>query len=704
MDGADRRRSTVKRLLPSAGLSLATRLALFALVAWLPALAVIWYLETELRTSREAEVLEAARRQTQRAASELDRFLEGTRMMLTAVSTARGVRRFEEVNCSLFLAGVSENLASIRSMVVVGPDRSLHCRTNQTGEIETIDPQFLADAVAGPGFRIGRYTRFGATPIEAGLPVAMSVPLETGGTIAVVATVEIRHLADLASRWSLAPEGALTLADADGVILARSPNPERFIGTRVPDAFQRWVRGTEAGVERARSQDGTIRITAYKPAALEPAGLYLSTGIAETVAFASIDAARRQGVAIILAGAVLAILGGFWAGRRFVRRPVAGLLALAEAWRQGRRGQVPAMPGGDEFGAIAEALDRMGAELGRREAAAVQSEARLRRTILAAPHPFMLHAEDGSVLAVSDSWIAQSGLPRSALTSSLDWLRDHVRRAEAGEDGVADPVQDPFGQGSLVGGMEREVVTAGGETRIWEFSIVPLEPLADGRRLRLTTAVDVTDRYRAAEQQMLLLRELNHRVKNTLANVQAIAAQTFRSTPDPDAFRQKFSERLGALARTHDMLTRGQWRGVSLTDMVASEIAHVPHPERIAIDGEDCTLPAEMAVPLGLILHELTTNALKYGALSQLDGHLGVAWTAPAGAGEMRSMRFEWVESGGPAVEPPSRAGFGSRLIAQLSRSLGAGETRFEPGGLVFSLRIDLRARPDSDASTAPPI
>jgi two-component sensor histidine kinase len=687
-------------LFPSAGLSLTTRLALFALVAWLPALAVIWYLETELRSAREAEVLEAARRQTQRAASELDRFLEGSRMMMTAVSTARGVRRFEEDSCSAFLAGVTENLPSIRSMVVVGPDRSLHCRPSQTdqiGEIEKIDPQFLADAVAAPGFRIGRYTRFGAMTTEAGLPIALSATLETGETMAVVATVEVRYLADLAARWTLAPQGALTLADADGVILARAPFPERFVGTRVPDAFQGWVRGTEIGVARARSQDGTVRITAYKPAALEPAGLYLSTGIAEAAAFASIDATRRQGIAIILAGGILALVGGLWAGRRFVRRPVAGLLALAEAWRQGRRGEVSDMPGDDEFGAIAESLDRMGAELGRREEHAVQSEARLRRTILAAPHPFMLHAEDGTVLAVSDSWIAQSGLPRTALTSSIEWLRDHVRR-----DGPNDPVQSPFGQSVVVGGMEREVVTAGGETRIWDFSIVPLEPLADGRSLCLTTAVDVTDRYHAAEQQSLLLRELDHRVKNTLANVQAIASQTFRSTPDPEAFRQKFSERLGALARTHDMLTRGQWRGVSLAGMVASELAHVPNPERIAVRGEDCTLPAGMAVPLGLILHELTTNAVKYGALSQSDGRLFVGWSLPVHAGEGRSMQLDWVESGGPAVEPPVRSGFGSRLIAQLSRSLGAGESRFEPGGVVFRLRIDL---PDgADAAESVPI
>ncbi|KPL53078.1 hypothetical protein ABB55_13340 [Prosthecomicrobium hirschii] len=676
------------------GLSLTTRLVLLGLAAWLPALAVIGYLESELRTAREAEVLEAARRQTQRATSELDRFLEGTRMMLTAVSTARGVRRFDEGNCSTFLAEVSENLVSIRSMMVIGADRSLHCQTRRTGEIEAIDPQFLSEVVAGPGFRIGRFTRFGPEPYDAGLPVALSVSLQSGETVGVVATVEIRHLVELASRWTLAQEGALTLADADGVILARSPYPERFIGTRVPEAFQHWVRATEIGVERARSQDGTVRIIAYKPAALAPAGLYLSTGIAEASAFAAIDAARRQGIAIILASAVLTLLGGLWAGRSFVRQPVASLLALAEAWRLGRRGEVSDMPGGDEFGAIAESLDRMGAELGRREEHAVQSEARLRRTILAAPHPFMLHAEDGTVLAVSDSWIAQSGLPRSALTSSLEWLRDHVRR-----DGPDDPVQSPFGQTAVVGGMEREVVTVGGETRIWDFSIVPLEPLADGRSLCLTTAVDVTDRYRAAEQQSLLLRELDHRVKNTLANVQAIASQTFRSTPDPEAFRQKFSERLGALARTHDMLTRGQWRGVSLAGMVASELAHVPNPERIAVRGEDCTLPAGMAVPLGLILHELTTNAVKYGALSQSDGRLFVGWSAPVHAGEGRSMQLDWVESGGPVVEPPVRSGFGSRLIAQLSRSLGAGESRFEPGGVVFRLRIDLPDGPDAAES-----
>jgi PAS domain S-box-containing protein len=302
----------------------------------------------------------------------------------------------------------------------------------------------------------------------------------------------------------------------------------------------------------------------------------------------------------------------------------------------------------------------------------------------------MLHAEDGEILELSESWLAFSGYTRDDLATTKDWIRLAFPRAAGGVD---DPVLDPFLAETDITKLERPVVGGDGRERIWDFSIVPLEPLADGRQLRLTAAVDVTERYMAAEQQALLLRELDHRVKNTLATVQSIASQTFRSTVDPAEFVEKLSERLGSLARTHDMLTKGNWRGVALSGLVEAELAHVPVPERITIAGEDATLPAEMGVPIGLILHELTTNAIKYGALSAPEGRLSIRWSPPPAIGTEGPIHFVWEESGGPPVVEPTTRGFGTRLITQLSRSVGAAEAVFDPAGLRFTLRIDIPAR-----------
>lgn len=681
-----------------AGMSLTARLIVFGLIACLPTVAVIVYLESELRRAREAEVIETVSRQTRQATSELARFVEGTRMLLTAVASAPLVRRLDPMACE-FLANIRKETPSVQAIVLVAPGNAAHCPA-EPGEPTATELADFVEAVRRENrFLIGTFLRAEGDRPRHGLPIGATVRDGDDRIVAVaVAILEIEHLNAIVNRWSVGPGGALTLADRNGVIMARSPFPERFIGTVIPPGFQRWVQAEGMGIERALSQDGTARIIAYKPAALNPEGIYLSSGISEREAFAAIDAARRWALGIILSGTLVALGGAWWAGRRFVRKPVADLEALAEAWREGRRADALSLPPGDEFGAIGAALDRMGAELEERGTAAIRSEERLRRTIRAAPHPLMLHAEDGEVLEVSDSWIEFSGQPRETLHSSVEWLETAVRLT--GDD---DPVAAPFAQQSPIEGLERTVITADGRERIWDFSIVPLERLADGRRLCLTAAVDVTERYRAAEQQNLLLRELDHRVKNTLATVQSIAAQTFRSTPDPEVFRQKFSERLGALARTHDMLTKGNWRGVSLRGLIEAELAHVPAPERIHVVGTDVVLPPEMAVPIGLILHELTTNAIKYGALSANEGRLDVGWIRSRTEAAPFGLTLTWTERDGPTVSQPTRTGFGSRLVSQLSRSLGEAESEYRPEGLRFRLRIDLPTPAEGPASRPEP-
>lgn len=171
---------------------------------------------------------------------------------------------------------------------------------------------------------------------------------------------------------------------------------------------------------------------------------------------------------------------------------------------------------------------------------------------------------------------------------------------------------------------------------------------------------DITGRIRAEEQQRLLMDELNHRVKNTLATVQAIAVQTLRATP-PGAFADTFLARLSALASTHDVLTKGQWAGADLGDLVRRTLA--PHGlDRVTLEGAPIMLPPQAALSLGLVFHELATNASKYGALSSAGGHLRVAWAAEPLHGEP-GLVVDWRETGGPPAEPPTRRGFGSRLI-----------------------------------------
>ncbi|MBB6469228.1 two-component sensor histidine kinase [Aminobacter lissarensis] len=188
---------------------------------------------------------------------------------------------------------------------------------------------------------------------------------------------------------------------------------------------------------------------------------------------------------------------------------------------------------------------------------------------------------------------------------------------------------------------------------------------ADGRpTLVFGVNYDITERRSAEERQRLLLREINHRVKNTLATVQALATQTVRHAREPREFLDAFSQRLRALGLAHGLLSEYEWRGIGIRDLARLELSPFDDAEspRIAAIGPDALLSADQTLGLALILHELASNALKYGALSVPAGKVAVSWTVKGSAGD-KQLELEWVESGGPKVSPPAHHGFGSILI-----------------------------------------
>lgn len=189
----------------------------------------------------------------------------------------------------------------------------------------------------------------------------------------------------------------------------------------------------------------------------------------------------------------------------------------------------------------------------------------------------------------------------------------------------------------------------------------------------------------------MLLHELNHRVKNTLATVQSIAMQSFRNARDTEQAQRQFEDRLFALSKVHDILTQESWERAPLAKIVAEVVAPYRRADsRFAIEGPNVWLPPHYALALALALHELCTNAVKYGALSNDRGRIGIAWTVAA-----RGLLMRWTETGGPLVMPPRRRGFGSRLIERgLKQDLG-GEVRmdFAATGVVCTIEAPLHAR-----------
>jgi len=191
------------------------------------------------------------------------------------------------------------------------------------------------------------------------------------------------------------------------------------------------------------------------------------------------------------------------------------------------------------------------------------------------------------------------------------------------------------------------------------------ERLVTGLAAQAAVAVDNARLFgtvqKEAEHRKLLLDELNHRVKNTLAAVQSIARQTSRFARTPEAFADSFEGRLLALSHTHDLLTRGNWESAPLVEIARSELAPYGNG-RAVLRGPAVLLPPQDAVAIGMAFHELATNAAKYGALSTAGGHVQVGWSVFEIDGKSW-LRIVWEEAGGPPVAPPTRHGFGTRLL-----------------------------------------
>lgn len=206
--------------------------------------------------------------------------------------------------------------------------------------------------------------------------------------------------------------------------------------------------------------------------------------------------------------------------------------------------------------------------------------------------------------------------------------------------------------------------------------------------------IDITDRKRAEEQQALLVRELHHRVKNTLATVQAIMGSTARTVDNIEDFKTAIFGRIQSLAKTH-LLLADDVKAVDFSDILRSELDafDIGIGGRITLQGPEVALTSPIAVSLGMAVHELTTNAAKYGALSVYGGKVEVTWSVTIDA-TRRTLTFDWIESGGPPVTDPTREGFGSRLLDFVLPGQIQARTRIEyaPQGIRVHCSVPLPA------------
>ncbi|MFO1208297.1 MAG: sensor histidine kinase [Amaricoccus sp.] len=547
-------------------MSLRRRVVALVAVAIIPATAALPYFIASIHETREREARDLALLTSQIAALEMERIVTGAQGILETLAVAPTVRHFEAPACDDYLAEVAHRLPQLRGLAVADPAGRVLCVAGLAFPSDDVAAEgWFSDAVASNAFVVGTFA--GAhRPDEAPyLPVAL--PVMAGDRIAsvVVGGIDLAWLGARLRERDLARGSALAVADRDGTILAREPDSERFVGTRVGDAFMPYVRATEPGTLEMTAQDGSRRIVGYQPPAATETGLYVGASFAEKDVFGPIYASTWRSVGLALAGALAACIIAWFVGDRLFRRPIHRILATIQSWRAGdETARTGIEPGGSELSELAASID--------------------------------------------------------------DYMDDVVAARGASAE--------------------------------------------------------------AEQRRALVLQEMNHRIKNILAAVQAVANQTFKRDASPASLRA-FGDRLQAMAATQDLLVRENWESVELHSALAAVLAPFG-PSRFDLDGPDFRITARAALALSMALHELCTNAAKYGALSAPEGRVAISWQLAEGdAG--RRFRLSWAERGGPAVRPPEGTGFGSQLIrtALAAELAGTAELEFPEGGVRFSVDAD---------------
>lgn len=325
-------------------------------------------------------------------------------------------------------------------------------------------------------------------------------------------------------------------------------------------------------------------------------------------------------------------------------------------------------------------------ERARVEEARRASDERLRRVLETEAVGVLFFDATGTVIDANDVFLRMTGYSREEVSGrELTWRR--MTPPEWVE--ISEEEMRKLARTGRIGPYEKEYILKDGSKSWMMFA---------GRQLDDVTVVeyciDISDRKHAEMERELLIHELSHRVKNVFAVIQSMAAQTRARNQTATSFREAFLGRLAALARAHCMLLDSEWQGANLADLVANSVqAYLSdHPKTIDVDGEPIPLTPGHSVAISMVLHELGTNAAKYGALSHSNGRLHVAWRTmedETGA----CVELDWIERGGSGVVPPAEKGFGSRLIEQaVSYQLGGQVTMdYAPEGLTCRISFPLK-------------
>ncbi|WP_323764861.1 MASE1 domain-containing protein [Marinovum sp.] len=343
---------------------------------------------------------------------------------------------------------------------------------------------------------------------------------------------------------------------------------------------------------------------------------------------------------------------------------------------------------------LARANSELEARVAERTRAIEAAEERFRATFQNAGVGISIVGGDGRLLRVNESLARMlgrevadmEGHPLDDFTHPDDLALNHEAWQRL-QSGTADEYD-----------LEKRYLHADGVV-VWGHTTVSCVRHPDGRIAYLIKIIqDITARRRSDDARQMLMREVNHRSKNLLSIVQVIARQT--ANHSPQEFVTVFGQRLQALAANQDLLVNNEWQRIDLTELVESQLRHFGAiGQRVRLSGPAVVLPPAAAQTLGMALHELATNAAKYGSLSVETGCVDISWSI-----DDRAFHMSWRETGGPDVQPPAAKGFGSTVLDTMTAASMSGKVRidYSPEGLLWELRCPRSALRDGTAAGDP--
>ena len=372
-----RRRFTLPRL---PHINLTVRLCILVLIAIFPAMLIQGYNEYALRKAREDDIRKQVIQVTKQFGEEIGELREGARQLLLALSQLPAVRLRDGDSCSEHFAALKSQYDNYSLLAAADTQGRVFCSSAPTTAASVAGQPFFTRAMAQDGLAVGNYW---ADPVTGQKMIHFAVRFgdSDGRTAGVVfAGLDLAWLSDHLKERGLAPTSSILIADREGNIIARLPNPEALVGKNMRKSHEPIMDGDSTGWEEAVGVDGTTRIFGYVPPALPPRDFFLSAGLSKVEAFAPIKDATKRGVELIIVGLLAACLAAIFGARRFLREPIEGLLEVAAEWRNGNDdARVRVQDPSSEIGHLGTAFNDMANALGGRHLAQKRAEEELRQ-------------------------------------------------------------------------------------------------------------------------------------------------------------------------------------------------------------------------------------------------------------------------------------------------------------------------------------